>query len=130
MIAPKILETIQIAYGKFDPDLNPIPFSDWSKGFSAVEIDLVRYYQWKPKVVRYFRDWVSRKKLKLIPRISIRTQRDATEYEDLIGLWNEVFREHTLYHSIYSGRKKWEPELSLRENILYFLLKPVNKLDE
>ena len=106
---------MQLAYGKFDPDLNPIPFSDWSNALSAVEIDLVQYFQWKPKVAQYFQEWILRKDLKIIPRVSLRTQREVSEYEDLFQIWNERFSKSTLYFSIYSGRKKWEIDLSLRE---------------
>ncbi len=106
---------VQLAYGKFDPDLNPPPFSDWSKAFTAVEIDLVQFFLWKPKVIQYFNQWVKKKELSIIPRFSVRTQRERSEYEDLIQIWNESFASQTLYYSVYSGRKKWDLDLSLKE---------------
>lgn len=104
-----------LAYGKFDPDLNPPPFSNWSKAMSAVEIDLFQYYSWKMSVTSYFDSWVKRKSIKLIPRIGIRTQRMAEEYEDAIGLWNEAHRDETAYFLIHSGRKEWMPDAVMKE---------------
>jgi hypothetical protein len=106
---------VLLAYGKFDPDLNPIPFSDWSKAYGAVEIDLIQFFQWKPKVSEFFKKWILKNELMIIPRLSIRTQREADEYLELFQIWEESFKDQTLYYSIYSGRKKWEPEYALKE---------------
>ena len=106
---------MQLAYGKFDPDLNPPPFSDWSKALTAVEIDLFQYYSWKPKVAAYFNSWVKRKGIRIIPRLGIRTQRAPEEYRDAVGLWSEMHHKETLYFLVHSGRKQWTFEQSIKE---------------
>jgi hypothetical protein len=104
---------MQLAYGKFDPDLNPPPFSEWSKSFGAVEIDLFQTFSWAPKVSSYFRSWVRRKGLQLIPRIGLRTERSRASYQEAVDIWNDQFRDETLYFAVHSGRKSWVPEFAL-----------------
>lgn len=110
---------MQIAYGKFDPDLNPPPFSDWSKTFRVVEIDLFQFFSWDLKIASYFKAWVKRKGLKIIPRIGLRTERSQAVYREAMDLWNEEFGAATLYFAVHSGRKEWLPE---------FTLKPIQQL--
>ena len=106
---------MQLVYGKFDPDLNPPPFSDWSNAFSAVEIDLFQYSAWQKKLSDTFHAWLGRKNLSVVLRIGVRTQRSGDEYSDAISLWNERYLQSTLYLSVYSGRQVWEPLEAMKE---------------
>ena len=106
---------MKLAYGKFDPDLNPPPFSSWSAVFSVVEVDLFQYYSWKPKTVAFFNYWVKRNGVEILPRIGIRLQRSPEEYQDAIAIWRERFHDQTIGFLVHSGRKEWIPEESLKE---------------
>jgi hypothetical protein len=101
-----------LAFGKFDPDLNPVPFQQWSRHFAAAEIELPQYFAWKPRVRQYLRSWTLKHEIRLIPRVSIRTQREQAEYEEWVSLWNEEWGPQTLYWSLYSGRRAWDEDLA------------------
>ena len=105
---------MQLAYGKFDPDLTPPPFSGWSKSLTAVEIDLFQYDSWKPKISAYLDSWVKRKNIRIIPRIGIRTHRSVDEYQDAINLWLESYCEETIF-LVHSGRKEWVCDQTITE---------------
>ena len=106
---------MRLAYGKFDPELNPPPFSEWSKALTAVEIDLFQYYSWKPRISAYFHSWVKTKGIRIVPRIGVRTQRAPEEYQDAISLWKEAHDGETLYFSVHSSRKEWNPDQTIKE---------------
>ncbi len=108
---------MQLAYGKFDPDINPPPFSDWSKSFGAVEIDLIQYSGWKPRFKSYFQNWVARKEITIIPRLSIRTQRETDFYAEIIQDWHSLYSEQTSFLMVSSGRKFWNQALTEKEHL-------------
>jgi hypothetical protein len=101
-----------LVFGKFDPETNPVPFTSWSKHFSAAEIELPQYFAWKPRARQYFQKWVMQKHVRLIPRVSMRPNREVSEFEDWLSLWNEAWGSQTLYWSIYSGRRAWDEDLA------------------
>jgi hypothetical protein len=106
---------MQVAYGKFDPEINPPPFSNWSKAFNVIEIDLFQYYSWKPKTAEYFRAWIQRKGIRIIPRVGVRTKRSPEEYQDAVNLWSDVYGAETAYFLVYSGRQEWTSIQTLKE---------------
>ena len=106
---------MKLAYGKFSPDLNPPPFSEWSTSLTAVEVDLFEYFSWKSKVVDYFYAWIDRKELSVIVRVGVRTQRSADEYREAFALWMERFKDRTIYFAVHSGRKEWDLSLAMNE---------------
>lgn len=77
--------------------------------FKALEVDLLRYFQWNSKELKAFHAFIKKHRLKVVPRLSLRMKREISEYEDLFQIWNEKFGDQTLYYSIYSGKKKWDP---------------------
>lgn len=106
---------MNLAYGKFDPTQNPKPYVNWQPQFSAIEIDLIQFFKWKPNVQRHFRSWTLKNHIKMIPRLSMRPVRESSEYADLFQIWDDVFKNETLYYSLFSGRKDWDEELALSE---------------
>ena len=106
---------MHLAYGKYDLELNLISAEDWPKCFDSIEIDLIQFYQSKQKVKNQFIKLIKNKQLKVIPRLMIKTDRESSEYDDLFSIWGELFNQHTLYYSVYSGKKKWDSDLILSE---------------
>jgi hypothetical protein len=102
--------SIQLALGKFTPD----HFSHFSKAFSNVEVDLAAYFKWEPRQQKRFRDWIEKKSMGVIPRVSLRTQKSEEEFSDLFVAGMEEFKERLQFFLIASGRKNFDLARDLR----------------
>ena len=86
-----------------------------SCAFDAVEVELLNYFGWKTKTKIQFKAWVKKNKLCVIPRLSLKLKREASEYQELFTIWDEEWKACTLYYSVYSGSKSWDQDRLLSQ---------------
>jgi hypothetical protein len=101
---------MQLALGKFTLE----HFSRFNLHFKLVEVEAQEYFTWDARGRERFRKWITKKDIKVIPRLSLRTDRGEDEMHDLLLAAREVFGKHLEFLLVSSGRKRFDLSLSTR----------------
>jgi hypothetical protein len=107
---------MDLIYGKFDFKDDHTLFTGSSPlPFDALEVDVPSYFNWTISNKNKFLKFIQIKKIKVIPRIHLRSLKSAEEANEALQIWNESFLNATLYYSVYSGKKTWDSDGAILE---------------
>ena len=101
---------MQLALGKFTLE----HFSRFNRHFKLVEVDLQGYFTWDARGRERFRKWITKKEIKVIPGLSLRTDRGEEEMHELLLAAREEFGPNLEFLMVSSGRKRFDLSLSSR----------------